>query len=174
MISTVDVVTVKYSGADKAKEGKAQYHGTFDRVYYSLGSDDEIETEDKIVDSTEGKVTYKVTSPKGKLTKMDASQLLMDAIADCEKRQNESVAAIKDEKKREDAEKSKVDPTILLLRYAESARANEARMAKYQELKPTVIDVDKTNIKFAEGLVQQGKAANLAEAYELMKKFGLM
>ena len=174
MINTIDVVTVKYSGSDKALEGKAQYHGTFDRPYFSYGPGDELVTEEKVVDSTDGKVTYKVTSPNGKPTKSDPADLLLAAIDWCSAKQASDIAATKDDAKRVEKEKNKVDPTIILLRYFENAVANEARMAKYQELKPAVIDIDSANKKFALGLVQQGKAKDLDAAYDLMRKLGVM
>lgn len=176
MINTIDVVTVKYpdNGPDPTKKGKAQFHGQFCRPYLSFGRQDDLVKEEKVIDSVDGKVTYWIGYPKNGKTVCDPSDLLMQALDYLGEKQDQEIAEIPDGKKKEEKEKNKLDPTLILLRYAEAALANEARMAKYQELKPTVIDVDKANLKFAEGLVQQGKATNISEAYEMMKKFGLM
>lgn len=173
MIQTQDVVTVKYNGQEKDKKDKVQYHGTFSRPYLSFGPEDELETSQKKLDTIDGEKVYDVTFPKNANSKHAPTDLLMAAIEYLEKKQNEDVAGIKDDAKRAEKEKAKKDPTLILLQYAENGLANEFRMAKYQELKPTVIDFDKAKMKFAEGMVQQGQAKTVTEAFEIMAKFGI-
>ena len=106
---TTDVVKI----ADSNKKGKYQYHGTFNRPYFTHGPEDEVSSEIvKVPDSNGSDVEYTVTSPKNGDTKVSPAVLYKAALdyytADQE-------ANVKDIAKR-------VDPMLLFLSDAENGR----------------------------------------------------
>lgn len=165
MLVTTDLVKVAYSGEDKAKKGKTEYFGTFDRIYLSKPAEWPTESESVEFETTDGKQSVTVVSPKkdGNGIEVNGSDLFDAAIAYLTEKQNNEVPK----------EEDRIDPTILLLQYADDGLVSALRMKKRNEIVPREINHDKALLNHAKSLVALGKFKSVDAAMEAMKSLGL-